>query len=159
VAPFDVLAQRFNGFLESGLQSTAFTKYVDVNSVFQACQKEIPENSQFYLAAENCLDTKVWQDEEGNKLDDDASQSNDHASIAPAAPRQESYGLPLHLTTHVTSFVMEELNKALHRTSDGIVARPLELRPKASCRISRPYQTHRCTPDHPTRSGFYVHSL
>ncbi|KAF4948626.1 hypothetical protein FGADI_9530 [Fusarium gaditjirri] len=151
VAPFDILAQKFNVTLESGSQSTAFTRYVDVNGVFQACQKEIPENSQFYQAVENCLDPKVWQDEEGNKLDDpalrariysqvvlpletelsqaysdiriedldrfaqdfdfgswgqsahvwdqqnsaDASQSNDSVSIATAAPRQESYGLPL----------------------------------------------------------------
>ncbi|KAG5657305.1 hypothetical protein KAF25_005869 [Fusarium avenaceum] len=153
VAPFDILAQRFNVILESGLQSTAFTRYVDVNGVFQACQKEIPENSQFYLAVENCLDPKVWQDEEGNKLDDptlrtriysqvvlpletelsqaysdiriedldrfaqdfnfgswgqsthvwdqqnstDTSQSHDHATVAPTALCQESYGLPLHL--------------------------------------------------------------
>lgn len=153
VAPFDILAQRFNVILESSLQSTAFTRYVDVNGVFQACQKEMPENSQFYLAVENCLDPKVWQNEEGNKLDDptlrtriysqvvlpletelsqaysdiriedldrfaqdfnfgswgqpahawdqqcsaDASQSHDHVTISPPAPRQESYRLPLHL--------------------------------------------------------------
>ncbi|KAF4337448.1 Pfs domain protein [Fusarium beomiforme] len=70
VAPFDLLAQKYNVKLESGSQSSSFTRYMDVNFVFQACQKEIPQNSQFYLAVENCLDPKVWQDEQGNRLDD-----------------------------------------------------------------------------------------
>ncbi|KIL87805.1 hypothetical protein FAVG1_08684 [Fusarium avenaceum] len=81
VAPFEILAQRFNVTLESGSQSTAFTRYVDVNGVFQACQKEIPENSQFYLAVENCLDPKVWQDEEGNKLDDPTLRTKIYSQV------------------------------------------------------------------------------
>ncbi|KAF5009900.1 hypothetical protein FDECE_3885 [Fusarium decemcellulare] len=68
VTPFEILAQRYD--LGSGTESSTSTRYLDVNVVFQACKKEFPENSQFYLALENCLDPKVWEDEEGNRLDD-----------------------------------------------------------------------------------------
>ncbi|KAH6877239.1 hypothetical protein B0T10DRAFT_609949 [Thelonectria olida] len=70
VTPFNVLAQRYNVDLGSGTESSPFARYMDVNVVFQACRKEIPDNSQFYWAVENCLDPKVWEDEEGNRLDD-----------------------------------------------------------------------------------------
>ncbi|KAM0431497.1 hypothetical protein ACHAPT_005475 [Fusarium lateritium] len=69
VVPFDTLAQRYNVDLGSDIGSSTFTRYMDVNVVFEACRKEIPENSQFYLAVESCLDPKVWEDEEGSRLD------------------------------------------------------------------------------------------
>ncbi|QPC78186.1 hypothetical protein HYE68_008938 [Fusarium pseudograminearum] len=81
VAPFDILARRFDINLEPDSQTTAFTRYMDVNYVFKACQKEIPSNSQFYLAIENCLDPKVWQDEEGRKLDDPALRAKIYKSV------------------------------------------------------------------------------
>ncbi|KAJ4115419.1 hypothetical protein NW768_011271 [Fusarium equiseti] len=81
VAPFDILAQRYNVFLESRTQSTAFSRYMDVNCVFQACRKEIPENSQFYLAIENCLDPNIWQDENSNILDDLVLRSKIYSEV------------------------------------------------------------------------------
>ncbi|KAM0493932.1 hypothetical protein ACHAP8_008956 [Fusarium lateritium] len=81
VAPFDILAQRYNVVLDSGSQSTPFSRYMDVNCVFQACRKEIPENSQFYLAVENCLDPNVWQDEDGNILDDLTLRSKIYSEV------------------------------------------------------------------------------
>ncbi|RBR23814.1 uncharacterized protein FIESC28_03430 [Fusarium coffeatum] len=81
VAPFDILARKYNVFLESQSQSTAFSRYMDVNCVFQACRKEIPENSQFYLAVENCLDPNVWQDENGNILDDLTLRSKIYSEV------------------------------------------------------------------------------
>ncbi|RGP80763.1 hypothetical protein FLONG3_1103 [Fusarium longipes] len=69
VAPFDVLAHKFGVNLGPESESTCFSRYVDVDCVFQACKREIPENSQFYLAVENCLDPKVWQNDEGDSLD------------------------------------------------------------------------------------------
>ncbi|KAF4451007.1 hypothetical protein F53441_5954 [Fusarium austroafricanum] len=68
--PFNILAQKFNVELESGAQPSAFTRYMDVDYVFKACRKDIPQNSQFYIAVENCLDPQIWQDEEGNELQD-----------------------------------------------------------------------------------------
>ncbi|KAF5000813.1 hypothetical protein FGRMN_1421 [Fusarium graminum] len=68
--PFDILAQKFNVELEAEPQPSLFSRYFDVNYVFEACRKEIPQNSQFYLAVENCLDPQVWQNEEGYELDD-----------------------------------------------------------------------------------------
>ncbi|KAF5978884.1 hypothetical protein FCOIX_5595 [Fusarium coicis] len=67
--PFDILVQKFNAKLGTNTTSSAFTRYLDANLVFQACKAEIPLNSQFYLALTNFLDTKVWQDENGDTLD------------------------------------------------------------------------------------------
>ncbi|KAF5712409.1 hypothetical protein FMUND_8504 [Fusarium mundagurra] len=67
--PFDILVQKFNAKLGTNTTSSTFTRYLDANLVFQACKAEIPLNSQFYLALTNCLDPKVWQDEDGDTLD------------------------------------------------------------------------------------------
>lgn len=66
-ASFDDLAQRFHVEISHGPSFLA--KYLDVDSVFQACKDEIPENYQFLYALEKCLDPTVWEDEEGMKLD------------------------------------------------------------------------------------------
>ncbi|EWG48630.1 hypothetical protein FVEG_08334 [Fusarium verticillioides 7600] len=67
--PFDILAQKFNVKLGADTEPSAFTRYMDVNLVFQACRAEIPQNSQFYLALTNCFEQQVWQDENGDVLD------------------------------------------------------------------------------------------
>ncbi|KUL84150.1 hypothetical protein ZTR_07186 [Talaromyces verruculosus] len=46
------------------------TRSIDAQLVFSKCKSEIPENSQFHYAVENCLDPKVWEDENGTRLDD-----------------------------------------------------------------------------------------
>lgn len=46
------------------------TRSIDAELVFQQCKTEIPENSQFHYAVEKCLDPKVWEDENGSKLDE-----------------------------------------------------------------------------------------
>ncbi|KAF7550276.1 hypothetical protein G7Z17_g5837 [Cylindrodendrum hubeiense] len=69
VSPFNTLAKRYNVDLGSDTEPSSWKRYIDVNVVFQACRSEIPDNSQFYLAVEHCLDPKIWEDEDGNKLE------------------------------------------------------------------------------------------
>ncbi|KAJ5185902.1 Peptidase S8/S53 subtilisin/kexin/sedolisin [Penicillium cf. griseofulvum] len=59
---FDNLAEKFN------VPVSEHTS-LDAELVFQQCKSEIPENSQFYYAVEKCLDSKVWEDDNGVKLD------------------------------------------------------------------------------------------
>ncbi|KAJ5494665.1 Peptidase S8/S53 subtilisin/kexin/sedolisin [Penicillium fimorum] len=59
---FDKLAEKFN------VPVSEHTS-LDAELVFQHCKSEIPENSQFYYAVEKCLDSKVWEDDNGVKLD------------------------------------------------------------------------------------------
>ncbi|KAI1427237.1 pfs domain-containing protein [Xylaria sp. FL1777] len=69
VTPFDVLAQRYGVNLGEDLGLRNYTRNVDTTLVFQECRSEIPENFQFLYAVEKCLDHTVWEDTEGNKLD------------------------------------------------------------------------------------------
>lgn len=61
---FEDLAMKYNIPLDDR------TRSIDAEMVFQQCKSEIPENSQFHYAVEKCLDPKVWEDENGSKLDD-----------------------------------------------------------------------------------------
>ncbi|XXG96336.1 hypothetical protein Hte_002618 [Hypoxylon texense] len=68
VAPFEMLAEKYG--VEIGDAASSRTTYLDVDLVFRACRDEIPENFQFRYAVEKCLDPTTWEDEDGNKLDD-----------------------------------------------------------------------------------------
>ncbi|UZP40492.1 hypothetical protein NXS19_008308 [Fusarium pseudograminearum] len=124
VAPFDILAQRFDINLEPDSQTTAFTRYMDVNYVFKACQKEIPSNSQFYLAIENCLDPKVWQDEEGRKLDEPALRAKIYKSVV----------LPLEteLSQAYGDVKIEDLDRIAQDIDFGCWGQPLTTRDQRS---------------------------
>ncbi|CAF3620941.1 unnamed protein product [Fusarium graminearum] len=124
VAPFDILAQRFNINLEPDSQTTAFTRYMDVNYVFKACQKEIPNNSQFYLAVENCLDPKVWQDEEGRKLDEPTLRAKIYKSVV----------LPLEteLSQAYGDVRIEDLDRIAQDIDFGCWGQPLKTRDQQS---------------------------
>ncbi|KAI0379221.1 pfs domain-containing protein [Hypomontagnella monticulosa] len=67
VTPFGMLARKYGIRVEDASPSRAI--YLDVDAVFQACKDEIPENSLFHSAVEQCLDPKTWEDEEGSRLD------------------------------------------------------------------------------------------
>ncbi|KAK5636286.1 hypothetical protein RRF57_011998 [Xylaria bambusicola] len=69
VTPFDVLARKYGVDLGEDLEFHSHTRNIDTTLVFQACRSEIPENFQFLYAVEKCLDPTVWEDAEGNKLD------------------------------------------------------------------------------------------
>ncbi|KAG5794496.1 hypothetical protein H9Q69_006452 [Fusarium xylarioides] len=101
--PLDILAQKFNVKLGTNTQPSAFTKYMDANLVFQACRREIPQNSQFYLALTNCLDPSVWQDEDGHLLD----------TLTLRATLYQQVILPLEteLSQAYSSIPIEELDK------------------------------------------------
>uniref|UniRef100_A0A8H7K8C9 Peptidase S8/S53 domain-containing protein n=1 Tax=Bionectria ochroleuca TaxID=29856 RepID=A0A8H7K8C9_BIOOC len=67
-APFDILAKK------CGL---CFPEHVDrgsldVASVITEYKREIPQNSQFHHVLEKCLDSRIWKDDNGRKLDDQA---------------------------------------------------------------------------------------
>lgn len=68
VTPFEMLADKYG--VEIGDAASSRTTYLDVDLVFRACRDEIPENFQFHCAVEKCLDPVMWEDEDGNKLDD-----------------------------------------------------------------------------------------
>lgn len=61
---FEELAEKYNIPLNDR------TRSIDAELVFSKCKSEIPENSQFHYAVEKCLDPKVWEDENGTRLDD-----------------------------------------------------------------------------------------
>ncbi|KAI0968934.1 pfs domain-containing protein [Xylaria arbuscula] len=69
VMPFDELAQRYGVEIGEDLGLRSHTRSIDTTLVFKACSNEIPENFQFLCAVEKCLDPTVWEDSEGNKLD------------------------------------------------------------------------------------------
>ncbi|RKL01618.1 hypothetical protein BFJ68_g12267 [Fusarium oxysporum] len=101
--PFDILAQKFNVKLGTNTQPSSFTKYMDTNLVFQACRAEIPQNSQFYLALINCLDPKVWQDEDGDKLDT--------LALRTAIYHEITLPLETELSQAYSSIPVEDLDK------------------------------------------------
>ncbi|KAI1024069.1 hypothetical protein LB504_004992 [Fusarium proliferatum] len=109
--PFDILVQKFNAKLGANTKSSAFTRYLDANLVFQACKAEIPLNSQFYLALTNCLDPKVWQDEDGETLDTLALRTTIYQKVV----------LPLEteLSQAYSSIPIEELDKFAQKLDFG----------------------------------------
>ncbi|EHK50330.1 hypothetical protein TRIATDRAFT_81264 [Trichoderma atroviride IMI 206040] len=71
--PFNVLAKRYGYDIAPDAESSVSTRRcVDVELVFKACREEIPENYQFHCAVDKCLDPAAWEDESGNKLDNEA---------------------------------------------------------------------------------------
>ncbi|KAF7553489.1 hypothetical protein G7Z17_g3625 [Cylindrodendrum hubeiense] len=67
--PFDVL-ERNRGFeLPQGTESCK--RSLDVASIFDKYKREIPQNSPFYYAIEKCLDPRTWENETGQRLDDE----------------------------------------------------------------------------------------
>ncbi|RBA21720.1 hypothetical protein FPRO05_00069 [Fusarium proliferatum] len=109
--PFDILVRKFNTKLGTNTKSSAFARYLDANLVFQACKAEIPLNSQFYLALTNCLDPKVWQDEDGETLDTLALRTTIYQRVV----------LPLEteLSQAYSSIPIEELDKFAQKLDFG----------------------------------------
>jgi hypothetical protein len=67
--PFKMLAERYNVDLAN--TEDGGPQYLEVLQVFEACQSEIPENSQFRSAVDSCLKSGLWQDENFDTLDKD----------------------------------------------------------------------------------------
>jgi len=66
---FGDLADRYGVNVEERGEVSSNLRYINANRVFQACKGEIPENSQFLYALEMCLDPAMWEDEDGEALD------------------------------------------------------------------------------------------
>ncbi|EXK82698.1 hypothetical protein FOQG_12972 [Fusarium oxysporum f. sp. raphani 54005] len=111
--PFDILAQKFNVKLGTNAQPSAFTKYMDVNLVFQACRAEIPQNSQFYLAITNCLDPNVWQGEDGDQLD--------NLTLRTRIYREIILPLETELSQAYSSIPIEDLDKFAQGLNFGML--------------------------------------
>lgn len=79
VTPFEVLAKKYG--VELGDSASDRATYLDVDMVFRACRDEIPENFQFHCAVEKCLDPTAWEDEEGNKLDDQSLKTRIYREV------------------------------------------------------------------------------
>lgn len=65
--PFKTLAKKYGIDLPEGIENCTIS--IDADLVFRECKSEIPENCQFRYAVENCLDPKIWEDDNGKKLD------------------------------------------------------------------------------------------
>ncbi|KAJ2987379.1 hypothetical protein NUW58_g4379 [Xylaria curta] len=79
--PFETLARRYNVELGQNVEFRSCTRYIDTNLVFEACREEIPENCLFLYAIEKCLDPRVWEDPEGNKLDNAVLRSKIYEEV------------------------------------------------------------------------------
>ncbi|PYH85260.1 putative subtilisin [Aspergillus uvarum CBS 121591] len=67
------LATSFKELAEKyGVSLNDRTRPIDAELVFEQCKNEIPENSQFHYAVKKCLDPKVWEDNNGARLSDNA---------------------------------------------------------------------------------------
>ncbi|KAK4221905.1 peptidase S8/S53 domain-containing protein, partial [Podospora fimiseda] len=67
--PFKDLAAQYRVKIEAGTDYLFNTRYIDAHLVFKACQDDIPEYSRFRYALEKCLDLTIWEDDNGDKLD------------------------------------------------------------------------------------------
>ncbi|KAI0553245.1 pfs domain-containing protein [Xylaria curta] len=66
---FEILARRYGVELGPNAEFPSCTRYIDTSLVFGACKGEIPENCLFLYAIDKCLDPRIWEDLDGNKLD------------------------------------------------------------------------------------------
>lgn len=102
--PFSVLAKRYNVELSpDNSESSKSARCIDTELVFRACRGEIPENSQFHRAVEACLNPSLWEDEEGEKLDDKALREKIYMEVV----------LPLEteLSQAYSSIALEDLDR------------------------------------------------
>ncbi|KAL7928498.1 hypothetical protein V8C35DRAFT_232070 [Trichoderma chlorosporum] len=96
VKPFKELAKMYNVQLVK-LPSRRFT-LIDVDQVLngdeevnkEGCRSQIPEDSPFLMAIDNCLDGELWEDEEGEALGVETGRSRIYQHVVRP--------LELHLT-------------------------------------------------------------
>ncbi|KAK4208244.1 major intracellular serine protease [Rhypophila decipiens] len=81
MTPFEFLVKRFGDDHADTDRSSGALRYIDALVVFQACKREIPENSQFHYAIDRCLDPTVWENEDGMKLDHDTLSSKIYSQV------------------------------------------------------------------------------
>lgn len=54
---------------------------LDVEYIFQTYRREVPRNTQFYHAIQKCLDTRIWQGEREQTLDDQALRATIYEEV------------------------------------------------------------------------------
>jgi hypothetical protein len=65
--PFQMLAKKYGVNLLGNADDKS--RYLDILQVFRKCESDIPENTQFRLAVNNCLNPNLWQDADNKSLD------------------------------------------------------------------------------------------
>lgn len=100
--PFEDLARKYGETLPHQNELQTNLTYLVVDTVFKACHEEMPENTQFHFAVERCLDSMMWEDEQGNKLDDDTLRSRIYDNIV--------HPLEIELTQAHSSIPIEDLD-------------------------------------------------
>ncbi|PKK44584.1 hypothetical protein CI102_11556, partial [Trichoderma harzianum] len=81
-APFDTLARRYIEEPGGDTQSSTYPRsFAFVNEVFDACKAQIHDSYQFHDVVEKCLDPTSWEDEDGNKLDNQTLMSKIYQEI------------------------------------------------------------------------------
>ncbi|KAK3952207.1 hypothetical protein QBC32DRAFT_213198 [Pseudoneurospora amorphoporcata] len=65
--PVEDIAHQYKLELSEGTENRV--RYLNTAVIFDRYKHEIPQNTQFHHAIEKCLDPDIWQDESGQKLD------------------------------------------------------------------------------------------
>lgn len=79
--PFSDLAARYLVNIESGNDLSPGARYINADLVFKTCRDEIPEYSRFRYALEKCLDPTTWEDENGDKLDQETLRTRIYKEV------------------------------------------------------------------------------
>ncbi|KAI1757959.1 pfs domain-containing protein [Xylaria castorea] len=79
--PFEILARRYGVEMGQNAEFPSCTRYIDTNLVFETCRGEIPENCLFLHAIDKCLDPTIWEDSEGNKLDNETLRTRIYEEV------------------------------------------------------------------------------
>jgi hypothetical protein len=66
-SPFQMLAKKYGVNLSGSADDKS--RYLDILQVFRKCEPDIPENSRFRLAVNNCLNPSLWEDADSQSLD------------------------------------------------------------------------------------------
>lgn len=106
MTPFEFLVKRFGDDNGERAQSSGALRYIDALVVFQACKREMPENSQFHYAIDRCLDPTIWENEDGTSLGHDTLSSRIYNEVV----------LPLEteLSQAYSSIPIEDLDRFAH---------------------------------------------
>ncbi|QGA21462.1 hypothetical protein EYB26_009173 [Talaromyces marneffei] len=115
---FEELAEKYN------IPLNERTRSIDAELVFSKCKSEIPENSQFHCAVEKCLDPKVWEDENGARLDDQTLKITIYQEVI--RPLEDELN---HAFSYIPIEDLDRIAQSLDLGSWGQIAQQVNARP------------------------------
>lgn len=128
VAPFKELAK--NRSLE--VLGGSRTRSLDVTLVFKEYKNEIPQNSKFYYAIDKCLDPRTWEDDNGQKLDNEVLRATIYKEVIRPLEDELCDGF-----SSITIEKLDEIAETLDVTNWGQVIHDchLEVQSQKPCSI------------------------